>query len=71
MNQVDIVQVKELINEIELIYDIAKEKIGDLKRAIDDPNFLKSAIKSKERELSRKMDELLRAHLELSRIQNK
>lgn len=71
MKQVDVVQVKELINEIELIYDIAKTKIRDLRRAIDDPDFLKSAIKSKERDLSRKMDELLRAHLELSQIQNK
>jgi len=71
MNQVDLVQVKELIDEIGLLHDMAKAKLEDLKRAIDNPDFLKSAIKSKERELSRKMDELLRAHLELSRIQNK
>lgn len=71
MNQVEIVQVKELIDEIELLQDIAKAKLRDLKKVIDDPKFLKSAIKSKERELSKKMDELLRAHLELNQIQNR
>jgi len=71
MRQVEIAQVKELIDEIELLQDIAKTKLRDLRRAIDDPDFLKSAIKAKERELSKKMDELLRAQLELSRMQNK
>lgn len=71
MNKFDYAQIKELIAEIELLQDLAKAKLKDLRRAIDDPSFLKSAIKTKERELSKKMDDLLRAHLELSQMQSK
>jgi len=65
MNQVDYVQVEELIEHTELLLDNAKVNLRDIRKAIKDPLFLKSAIKQKELDLRRKMSEILRGQSEL------
>jgi hypothetical protein len=71
MNSVDTTYVKELIDHIELLLDVAKEKLHDINKAVDDPSFLQTALKQKERDLAKKMDEILRGQLELKRMAGK
>ena len=65
MKQVDCAQVEELIEHTELLLDNAKVNLADIRKAIKDPMFLKSAIKQKELDLRRKMSEILRGQAEL------
>lgn len=68
MNKVDYAQIEELIDHTDLLLDMAKAKLDDLKRGIKDPNFLRSAIKTEEMRLSKQIDEILRGQLRLKKM---
>lgn len=65
MNKVDYAQVKELLEHTDLLLDNAKINLDDIKKAIKDPKFLKSAFKQREMELRRKMSEILQGQAEM------
>jgi hypothetical protein len=59
-------EIEELIAQSEMLLDMTKTKLREVRKAIRDPNFLKSAVRSKHFELSRKIDELLKAQIALT-----
>ena len=68
MNNIDYGMVEELIQHTGLLLDNAKANLEDIKKAISDPMFLKSALKQKEFSLKRKMNEILRGQAELRNL---
>lgn len=58
-------KVEELIEHAQMLLEMASAKLDDVKKAIRNPSFLKSAFKQKEMELSQKIDDILRVQQEL------
>lgn len=59
-------EIEELIAQGDMLLDMVKAKHREIRKAIRDPNFLKSAVRAKQFELSRKIDELLKAQIQLT-----
>lgn len=59
--------IDELIAQSEMLLDMTKAKLREVRKAVRDPKFLKSALRSKYFEFSRKIDELLKAQIELNK----
>jgi polyhydroxyalkanoate synthesis regulator phasin len=68
MNKLDYAQVEELVQHTDLLLDNAKANLEDIKRAIKDPSFLKSAMKQREMVLRRKMSEILQGQADLREV---
>uniref|UniRef100_A0A7C6A7X3 Uncharacterized protein n=1 Tax=candidate division WOR-3 bacterium TaxID=2052148 RepID=A0A7C6A7X3_UNCW3 len=63
--------IEEMIDHIQLLLDVACAKLDDLRKAIQNPRYLKSVVREKEKELSDKITEILRGYSELKRIQRR
>lgn len=59
-------EIEELIQQSQMLLDMTKAKLREVQKAVHDPKFLKSAVRSKYFEFSRKIDELLKAQIELN-----
>ena len=71
MDKLDYAQVEELVEHTDLLLDNAKANLEDIKRAIKDPSFLKSAMKQREMVLRRKMSEILQGQSDLREVMSR
>ena len=59
------ISIENEVDKIDLLLDLAKGTIKDLKKMLKDPKYIETMMTDKERELEVKMNEILEGYRQL------
>lgn len=62
-------KVDTLLDSLDSLVEVAKANLKSLRKVLNDPNYMKNAIKSKELELTRNINKILSAFADIKRAQ--
>ena len=59
------ISIEEEVNKVDLLLDLAKGTLRDIKKMLKEPKYIETMMSDKERELEIKMNEILDGYRQL------